>query len=441
MSLSLRRLLRDIRGSAFFRNILVVMAGTGIAQVIGVVLSPVISRVFSPSDFGIAGSFGAVSGIIAAGVTLDYSQALMLPKEREDAINLLGVSFFSTLAISSLCLLFCLVAPAAANGVMKTRGVWALALLVVATLVSGVNQSCQAWAIRVRAFKHTSASQVIRSAGTNASRLGLGVLKTGAPGLIISNILGNALASVNLVRVTIPDLLASRGRIRRDRMRKLAKEYHDFPLYSASQNVINALSSGLPVLLLTKFFGLAVSGAYAFGMIVMETPIGLVLSALRQVLFQKASESHHLGRNLASLYIRITAALFAMALGPLLILLIWAPGLFSWVFGSQWHMAGEFARSLAIWLAVVFCNLPAVLFARIIRMQRFVFFYDVALLIARFAALILGGRYLTAGQTIMSFSIVGAAMNAFLIFRVGRAVMKMEGAATMENLRDLLIKN
>jgi len=440
MTLAFSQMVTKLRESAFLKNILVVMAGTGMAQVLGVLLSPVISRLFSPSDFGISGSFGAIAGIIAAGATLDYSQAIMLPKEKAQAINLLALSFFSTGVISVLCLLFCLVAPATASGLMKTNGVWALALLVLATVVSGVNQSCQAWAIRVKAFKRTSASQVIRSAATNGSRLGFGFLKMGAPGLIVSGILGNFFASINLVRVTLPDLKALREQIRWDRMKRLAKEFHDFPLYSASQNVINALSSGLPVLLLTRYFGIATAGAYAFGMTVMETPIGLVLSALRQVLFQKASETHHLGRNLAALFVRTTAVLFAMALVPMVVLIIWAPPIFAWLFGPQWHMAGTFAQSLVIWLAVVFCNLPAVLFARIIRMQRFVFFYDLVLLAARSSALVLGGLYLTVGQTVMLFALVGAVMNAVLIARVGYAVMKKEGAVTMDNLRDLLMK-
>ena len=55
----LRKLLIKVKTSIFFKNILVVMAGTGIAQVISIGLAPVISRLFTPSDFGIAGSFGA----------------------------------------------------------------------------------------------------------------------------------------------------------------------------------------------------------------------------------------------------------------------------------------------------------------------------------------------------------------------------------------------
>lgn len=440
MKLFLLNLIAKVKSSLFFKNIMVIMAGTGMAQVIGFLLSPVVSRLFSPSDFGVSGSFAAVAGVIIAGVTLGYDQAIMLPKKKEHAFNIFFLSILSALFVSFLCLLFCLIAPASANGLMKTHGSWPLVLLVLSVMVAGINMSCQAWSVRAKAFKATSVSQMIRSFTANASRMGFGFLKAGAPGLIISAVLGDILASINLVRVLLPDLAAMWSRVRWVRMKRLAKLYRDFPIYSASQNVINALSAGLPIFLLTRYFGISVTGAYAFGMTVLSVPMGFITGALRQVLFQKASESLHQGGSLAALYVKITAILFAMALVPSIILIIWAPQLFTWIFGSQWQLAGEFARSLIIWLGVVFCNVPAVLFARIIRIQRFVFFYDLGLLAARISALVLGGLYLNAHQTVMLFALAGSAMNAFLIFRVGRAVMKKEGAVNLDSIRDMLIK-
>jgi len=87
-----------------------------------------------------------------------------------------------------------------------------------------------------------------------------------------------------------------------------------------------------------------------------------------------------------------------------------------------------------------FCNLPAVLFARLIRIQRTVFLYDLVLLFFRTIALIFGGLYLTALHTIILFSLVGAAMNGILIFLVGNAVMKREGHVNLECIRDYLRK-
>jgi lipopolysaccharide exporter len=437
----IKDLFLKVKTSVFFKNILVVMAGTGVAQIISIALAPIISRLFTPSDFGISGSFGAIAGIIAAGVTLEYSQAIMLPKEKENALGLLAISFVCAVVVSLSTLLLCLVAPATVNGLMKTQGAWPLALLVLSTLISGLNYACQAWAVRVKAFKQTSASQVVRSISGKGTSIGFGLLKLGAPGLIIGDILGNVAASFNLVKVLLPDLPALRKQARRGTMKRLAKEYRDFPTYSASQNVINAVSGGLPVLLLTRFFGLPIAGAYAFAITVLTFPMGFILSSLRQVLFQKAGESQHQGRSLAALYVKVTSTLFAMALLPTAIILIWGPQLFAWVFGSQWYTAGELSRGLMIWMAVVFCNLPAVLFGRIIRIQRFVFLYDLGLLAARTTALILGGLFLSAYQTVMLYAIVGAVMNAFLIFAVGRAIMKKEGPINLDSLRGFLIKD
>ena len=429
------------RASEFLRNMLVVMAGSGAAQVISMALVPVISRLFSPAEFGVSGSFGAVAGVIAAAVTLEYSQAIMLPRSKEDALGLLAVSLSSTSFVAFLTLTVCVLAPGFINGLMQTQGVFPLTLLVVSTLISGTNYSFQAWAVRAKAFKQTSTSQVIRSFSGKGATIGFGLLGAGAPGLIAGNIVGNALASINVFRVLLPDLGMLRKQATPSSMVKLAREYRDFPAYTASQGVINALSGGLPVLLLTRYFGLPVAGSYAFALNVLTFPMGFVLGALRQVLFQKASESQHQGRSLSALYVKVTATLFGMALLPTAVILAWGPQLFGWFFGAQWQTAGEFSRGLMIWMAVVFCNLPATLFGRIIRIQRFVFFYDVSLLVARTAALVLGGFFLSASQTVMAYAIVGAAMNTYLIVAVGRAVMKNEGAARPDNLLSYLVED
>jgi len=420
-----------LRNSSFVKNVLVVMTGSAVAQVIGFALTPIISRLFTPSDFGVFGSFNSVATIIAAGVTLQYTQAIMLPKEKEDAFHLFVVSCLCTFVIVFLCVICSIIIPTTINGLMGTKGLWALALLVIFIIVSGLNQSCQAWCIRVKAFKHTSASQVIRSFSSNGSQIGFGYLNAGALGLIISSILANFLATLNLARVMFQDLNELRRNIRWKRIKQLAKEYRDFPMYSASMNVINSLSLGLPVLLLTKFYGIEVAGAYAFSMRVLSVPMGFVLNALRQVLFQKAAEAHNHGDKLMPLYVKITLGLFVMTLLPSLIIFIWAPQLFAWIFGSQWHIAGEFARSLVLWLMFMFCNLPAVLFVRIIRLQRKLFVFDLIVLFTRALVLVVGGMRLSAVDTIFLISLAGAILNIFLIIIVGFILIKKENGTEL----------
>jgi hypothetical protein len=94
-------------------------------------------------------------------------------------------------------------------------------------------------------------------------------------------------------------------------------------------------------------------------------------------------------------------------------------------------MAGEFARSLVLWMMFMFCNLPAVLFARIIRIQQKMFVFDLIVLSARASVLFVGGMYLSAVYTIMLISIVGAILNIVFILIVGFILMRKEGNAEL----------
>jgi len=437
----LQHFLVRLKNSSFTKNVLILMSGTAAAQAIGFALIPLISRLYSPADFGIFGSFNSILIVIAAGVTLDYTQAIMLPREKEDAIVLLMLSLVATVIITVCCLSVSFFASKFIQGLLKAPSAsWFLPLLVVAVLVSGLNKAFQAWSVRVKAFKHTSASQVIRSLSSNGAQVGLGYLKGGPSALVYAAILGDMLASLNLVWVLIPDILALWRCIRWDRIKQLAKDYRDFPMYSASQEVINALSRGLPVLLLVHFYGLVVAGAYVFGLRILSVPMRFVLMSLRQVLFQKASETHNYGARLMPFYVKVTAGLFAIALFPALILFIWAPQIFTWIFGSQWHTAGEFARWLVLWLTFMFCNLPSVQFAQIIRIQRTSFFFGLVVLVTRALTLIAGGKYLHALHTVMLFSLVGAIMNIIWIVIVGFALMRKEGGAEWRPIPKFLLK-
>jgi len=414
------------------------MAGSAMAQGIGFALTPVVSRLFSPVDFGLFGSFTAVSGVILAGVTLEYTQAIMLPKEKGDALNIFFVSCAATCLVALLCLAVCLIAPKGMLELLHASNAWILSLLVLATLLGGFNRACQAWSTRTKAFKHVSASQVIRSLSTSGVQIGSGYAKAGPAGLICGAILADLFGSLNLMRPVLRDFRRLRRTVSWRRMKQLAKEYSDFPMYSASQNVTNSLSTGIPLLLLIHHYGAATAGAYAFAVRILWTPLSLLVGSLRQVLFQKATESQHRGHSLTSLYVRTTVALFAIGIVPTLVLFLFAPPIFSWIFGPRWMTAGVFARSLILWLLFVFCNLPAILFARLIRIQRTVFFYDLALLGARVLVLAVGGLYLSAVNAIMAFSVIGATMNCFLILLVGYAVMQKEGPVNMERIRHSL---
>ena len=75
--------------SEFSKNVLTLMTGTTIAQTIPVAISPILTRIYTPEDFGIFAIYLAITAILGNIVSGRYELAIMIPKKDEDAINLI----------------------------------------------------------------------------------------------------------------------------------------------------------------------------------------------------------------------------------------------------------------------------------------------------------------------------------------------------------------
>ena len=85
---------RNIVRSDFSKNVLTLISGTTIAQGITIAISPILSRIYSPSDFGIFAAFSSVIAMISLIIGGRYEVAILLPKKDEDAANLFALSVF-----------------------------------------------------------------------------------------------------------------------------------------------------------------------------------------------------------------------------------------------------------------------------------------------------------------------------------------------------------
>jgi O-antigen/teichoic acid export membrane protein len=411
-----------LRQRGFVQNLVVVMTSTGLAQVITVVASPVLSRLYGPGDFAFYATFLSVAEVLSAVVTLQYSEALMLPDRDQHAAGLFWAAIASTVIVSVLFSIPWLLFPHlfAAWFQLQQTGGW-LWLVPLAALVAGVNQSLTAWCARRKAFRRAATVQVARSVIANSGQTAAGAAGLGAGGLICGGLLGDILASVALFwQVARQDGAALWVGARRAEVLAAAREHKDFALFSAPQNLLNAASQGAPVILLIHYFGVTVGGVYAFAIRVLQLPMSFILASLRQVLFQKLSAVNNEGGDLVGFFGKTTIMLLGVSLLPAALGFAFGPRLFGLVFGSKWVLAGEYARWLLIWLVPGFCNLPAALIGRILRQQRNLLLFDVGLLGSRLAVLVMGGLYLTPLQTIVAFSLVGAAFNTFLILFIWR---------------------
>ena len=104
------RVKNKIIDSEFSKNVIKLITGLSIAQLIPILVTPILTQFFSPEQFGTYGlyvSIYTILGVISSG---KYDMAIMLPKNKKDSINIIAICFifaiFFSLIIFFLLLIF-----------------------------------------------------------------------------------------------------------------------------------------------------------------------------------------------------------------------------------------------------------------------------------------------------------------------------------------------
>lgn len=78
----------------FFLSVGVLAGGTGLSQAIMLAMSPVLTRIYSPTDFSMLAAYTALTSILSVAACLRFDIAIPLPEAEHEAANLLGLSLF-----------------------------------------------------------------------------------------------------------------------------------------------------------------------------------------------------------------------------------------------------------------------------------------------------------------------------------------------------------
>lgn len=344
--------------SEFTRNVLTLMTGTTIAQAIPFAISPILTRIYSPEDFGIFALYLSILGLISVIVTGRYEIAIVLPTSEKEAINILFLSLIITcfMTIITTVLIFFF-----KSGILTLFDAMNLGNLIylipISLFLSGLYQSFNYWSNRKKYYKNMANSRISQSIGAGIGQLSFSFFFLNA-GMILGNILGRILSVATLLRkfLTNDKYLLKEFNIKI--VFKMMKEYKDFPLVNSFHVFSDVVKTSSSTMLISLFFGNYILGFYALSLRVLQVPLGIIGSSLGQVLYQKFNYAYN---NNLSLYIivkKILIKLLLLALPLFCILYFIAPDLFEFVFGEKWRIAGEYTRILLPYLFMNFLISP-----------------------------------------------------------------------------------
>lgn len=416
---SMKTRLLEFCKKPFVRNVIVLASGTAGAQAVTMVLSPIITRLYGPEAFGLMGAFMAIVGIISPIAALTYPTAIVLPKRDQDAIGLIRLSLWITVLLSLISLILLALFNKQIIDVFNLKEIAPYLYLIPLVIVfSGLMQVAEQWLIRTKQFTINARVTFLHSLIINGSKVGIGFLNPIAAVLILLSALGNGLKAAMMIMFAKKQKYQKKVRIRVEKksLIQLSKEHYDFPLYRAPEVFLTSISQGLPILMLTAFFGPASAGFYTIGRSVLNIPSQLVGKSIGDVFYPRIVQAANRQENVTVLIKKATLALAAIGILPFGVVILFGPFLFSFVFGADWVIAGEYARWIALWSYLSFMNRPSVRALPALNALRFHLIYTIIMLFTRIGALAFGYFFFSSDLiAIALFGISGAILNFGLI--------------------------
>ena len=405
--------------AAFFSNILKLVSGNIIAQIIGILLIPVITRLYLPEDFGIFQLFSSIFTILVIFSCLSYQLAIMLPKKDEDAANIIVLccTLIMTVSLISGCILIMF-----SDTIGKILNAPALSQFLIfipfVVVVNSLFNILTYWLSRTKRFGVIATAHVVNSFSSKGVQIGFGMYSPSPLGLIFGVIAGYSAAIAIRLRSIKDDLFLLR-KVRWNTIRNLAVRYKNFPFFMLWSEVANTLSTQIAPFLLVFFFTTEVVGYYALANMVVFLPMGLIGNATAQVFFQKACEEKNRTGSISDIVREIQQRLISIGMFPVLVLMIIGVELFSFVLGSRWSEAGLYAGILAPWLLFVFIASPLSTIFSVLEKQTIDLAFNILILISRVVVLVVGGIYGNPVTTLILFSSTGVlfwgGMNLYLV--------------------------
>ncbi len=317
------------------------MTGTTIAQSIPIAISPILTRIYTPEDFGVLALFVSIAGILSVAVTGQYELAIMLPKKDDYAANILILSLTLTFIISLvlLCLIFLFndeILQLLHNSEISE---W-LYMIPITIMLTGIYNSLNYWLNRNKNYRTLSDARVYQSLITSFFNVSFGVIKHGGFGLILSSLIGQLIGVyVLLKKINFKKLYQYMNKLK---IISLSKKYRKFPKITVPHAIFGATSTGLPVFMIIYYFSSREAGFFSFSSKMVMMPIGLISNAYYQVFFESFTKEKNKEKFFKRKFIQVNKIFLPI------FLLLWFvfPDLFGFVFGEEWKIAGVYSQTL-----------------------------------------------------------------------------------------------
>jgi O-antigen/teichoic acid export membrane protein len=393
-----------------------VSAGAIGAQALPLLVAPLLTRMCTPAEMG---AFSVWLGVVATAAilaTLRIDNAMVLDHEERQQRVCFGVVAYSASVLSLAITLFAIIGRVLNLVVVRDMSWLGLVTLGVATWLAAYTRTTLAYAASHNLFLKAAKAK-IWGAGTIAiSQVVLLASGIGGNALLIGQLSGlsaGLLAAWILLSPPPPTRLGLKLDLEQ---RNYLIKHQAFWRFSLPSSLLNTLVGQLPLFLIGIKHGALAAGLFALTQRVLSAPISLLAASILEVC--------------KDVYRYTFKALILVGLGPSVILLLFSPQLFTWIFGEAWRPAGELVSILAPLCFLNFVASPLSYVFYVGGKQKIDLVWQIALFLMTITAFV---SPLSLRQSVLAYSI-GYSLLYIVYLHLSYRVAKNGRPSPMRNL-------
>lgn len=425
----LSRIQRLMPDPSFLRKLSVLATGSIVGQSLVIISSPLLTRFFSPDEFGTFAAFVAILGILGAIIGLGFELCIASSEKEAEASLMISATSIIALFFSIIVLIVVWLFGHSLAVALKMPALvpW-LWLLGPAAMVWGIGSALSYWSIRHGRYRSNAINRTLQLGTQAGSQVALGFLQTGAPGLIGGYLLGYV---VRIVHYTWNLPRDERHTITRVDWRMLLKSMKNnwrYPVYVVPSTFLQTFCQLAPALLIAILYSPAIAGLYALSQRIIGLPVQMLSQAASKVFLGEARDLR--GSSLRQYFKRTTYLFAALALIGSIPIIFFAPSAFEFIFGQQWREAGVFIQLLAPLYLVRFVVQPISQILYLIKRQEIYFIASIintGAFVGSFGIAYM--QSFSARTTILLFSVTS---SLSFIFTLACAWLFLRGMETLE---------
>jgi len=409
-----QKYISPLKTSKFIKNTFSLFSGLFVSKLIFLVFTPLLTRIFSPSEMGEYAVFLSLSTIIAIFSTLRFEDAILLAKSKRDSQSLAIISLISSIFVIILLFIVIFFLEDKISKILNINSEF-LFLICISGFVLSIRETLINLLMKNNDFSRVAINKAHNALGINSMQY------------FSKSILGFSMLSVSKVIIDIITLIPlfftyfSKSSIQlKDflyfKLKKIAKIYRNFPLYNLPSSLINNISQNLPLLFISAFYSLELAGFFSLATRVLRLPVDLVSQSVRKVYYNEASNLQENRLEMFSLYKKVTSILFVIFIPIFLIIFFAGEEIFSIILGNEWSKSGQISRLLILWFLMLFINAPSIVSFNILGKQKVLFYFEIISLFTRLLTLYCGYYFynsfeyslllFTAGSVIINLLII-----------------------------------